>query len=402
MVSVKIVLDTRRQKKDSTSPLKLRLVHDRKTFHIYLGQRATVKDWDENGEKLKSSCKTVDNVTRFNALLHKEKQKVLDLIIRLQDENKLERLNIEEIKRLLVSKNTEAMVLGFAEEIVAELKQAERHGNASVYETLRRSISNFTKGKDIPLKQVTYAWLKKYEAWFFSRGNSVNGLSANMRTLRALYNRAIKQNLIDKDFYPFNDYSVKYEKTRKRAIAAADLERVKAFVPETARQERAKEYFMLSFYLMGASFVDIALLKVKNITGGRIEYKRQKTGRLHSILISPPLQVLLDKHLPDKGKEDFILDVIKSNDPQKQWVNVRDELRRVNRSLKEIGIACGIESPLTSYVARHSYATIAKYKGVPTAIISEALGHTSEEVTQIYLNTFDKEVMDKYHSMIIE
>ena len=159
---------------------------------------------------------------------------------------------------------------------------------------------------------------------------------------------------------------------------------------------------MLSFFLMGASFVDIAMLKVKNITSGRIEYKRRKTGRLHSIPLSPPLQALLDKYMAGKGKEDFILNVIKTNDLQRQGANVRDALRRFNRSLKEIGMACGIEAPLTSYVARHSYATIAKYKGVPTAIISEALGHSSEDVTQVYLDSFDKEVMDKYHSMIIE
>ena len=147
--------------------------------------------------------------------------------------------------------------------------------------------------------------------------------------------------------------------------------------------------------------MDIAFLKVKNIFGGRIEYKRRKTGRLHSILISPPLQALLDKYLIDKGKEDFILNVIRSDDPKKQVVNVRDELRRFNNTLKEIGKACGIEAELTSYVARHSYATIAKYKGVPTAIISEALGHKSEEVTQVYLDSFDKEVLDRYHNMII-
>lgn len=210
-------------------------------------------------------------------------------------------------------------------------------------------------------------------------------MSANLRTLRALYNRAIKQKLIEKDFYPFNDYSIKYEKTRKRAITGADLERVKAFVPETARQARAKEYFMLSFYLMGASFVDIAFLKVKNIIGGRIEYKRQKTGQLHSIPISAPLQELLDKYLPEKGKDDFIFNVIKSSDQEKQWGNVRHELGRVNKSLKEIGMACGIEAPLTSYVARHSYATIAKYKGVPTAIISE-----SSQMTGVSRNTLKK------------
>ena len=111
---------------------------------------------------------------------------------------------------------------------------------------------------------------------------------------------------------------------------------------------------------------------------------------------------MLANYFPGKHNEDYILNVIKSDYPKKQTVNVRDELFRFNKSLKEIGELCGIEATLTSYVASHSYATIAKYKGVPTAIISEALGHSSEGVTQVYLDSFDKEVMDKYHTMIIE
>ena len=292
--------------------------------------------------------------------------------------------------------------MAFGEEIIAQLRQAQKHGNARVYENMVQSVRTFTKGKDLPLKQVTYAWLKKYEAWYLSKGNSVNGLSVGLRTLRALFNRAIKQKLLSKEHYPFTDYSIKNERTRKRAISGADLDRLKQFDPKTIRHQRAKDFFFLSFYLMGASFVDVAFLKVKNISAGRIEYKRQKTGRLHSIPISLPLQVLLDKYLSGKGKEDYILNVIKSDDLRRQVINVRDELFRVNKSLKEIGALCGIEATLTSYVARHSYATIAKYKGVPTAIISEALGHTSEGVTQVYLDSFDKEVMDKYHNMIIE
>jgi hypothetical protein len=115
-----------------------------------------------------------------------------------------------------------------------------------------------------------------------AKGNSLNGLSVNLRTLRALYNRAIKQKLVSKDLYPFNDYSIKSESTRKRAITLLDLERIKAFVPETAMQERAKEYFMLSFYLMGASFVDIAFLKVKNIRGTLVFFFQLNPAHLQS------------------------------------------------------------------------------------------------------------------------
>jgi len=402
MVSANIILDTRYKKKGGVFPLKLRVIHDRRPFDLGLGFNISDKDWDEKGQKVKPSCKTVENITRLNSVLAKEKQKVLEILIRLQDEGMLDTLSLEDLKNFVTQKHTETMILAFGEEIIAQLRQAQKHGNARVYENMVQSVRTFAKGKDLPLKQVTYAWLKKYEAWYLSKGNSVNGLSVGLRTLRALFNRAIKQKLLSKEHYPFTDYSIKNERTRKRAISGADLDLLRQFEPKTIRQQRAKDFFFFSFYLMGASFVDVAFLKVKNIAAGRIEYKRQKTGRLHSIPISAPLQVLLDKYLHGKGKEDYILNVIKSDDPRRQVINVRDELFRVNKSLKEIGELCGIEATLTSYVARHSYATIAKYKGVPTAIISEALGHTSEGVTQVYLDSFDKEVMDKYHNMIIE
>jgi len=402
MVSANIILDTRYKKKGDVYPLKLRIVHNRKPFDLNLGFSISAKDWDEKAQKVKPSCQTIENVTRFNALLNRDKQKVQDTLIRLQDEGKLDTLSLQELKNYVTQKNTEVMMLAFGAEIIAELQEAQKFGNARVYDTMLRSVRDFAKNKDFPLKQLTYAWLKKYEAWYLSKGNSANGLSVNLRTIRALYNRAIKQKLISSEYYPFGDYTIKSETTRKRAILTKDLELIKQYEPRTERQARAKDYFLLSFYLMGASFVDIAMLKVKNIIGGRIEYKRRKTGRLHSIPLSTPLQAILDKYLPGKEKEDFILNIVKTTDLQKQGVKIHDELRRFNRALKEIGIACGIEAQLTSYVARHSYATIAKYKGVPTAVISEALGHSSEEVTQVYLDSFDKEVMDKYHNMIIE
>ena len=401
MVSANIILDTRYKKKGDLYPLKLRVIHNRKPFDVNLGYSIPVKDWDEKAQKVKTSSLVIENVTRFNALINKDKQKAQDILIRLQDEGKLDSLTLDELKNYITQKHTEVMILAFGEEIMAQLREGQKHGNARVYDTMLRSVRTFLNGKDLPMKQISFAWLKKYEAWYLSKGNSVNGLSVSLRTLRALFNRAIKQKLLTKEHYPFTDYSIKHEGTRKRAITSADIDRLRQFEPKTIRQKRAKDYFFLSFYLMGASFVDIAFLKVKNIIGGRIEYKRRKTGRLHSIPISAPLQALLDIYLPGKKKDDFILDVIKSDDPRKQVVNVRDELRRFNNSLKEIAELCGIEATLTSYVARHSYATIAKYKGVPTAIISEALGHTSEEVTQVYLGSFDKKVMDKYHTLII-
>ncbi|MCB0634777.1 MAG: site-specific integrase [Lewinella sp.] len=403
MVSVKLVLDKRRKKKDGTCPIKLRTIHNRKTRHRSLGYSVLEKDWDEKGQRIKSSCKAFGNVNRINSLLNKEKLKALEIFAKLQDEGTLPKLSEGEIKKQIANDDLEVKVLVFGEEIIAQLQEAQKFGNARVYHMMLGSIRDFVDNKDFPMRQLSYAWLKKYEAWFLGKGNTLNGLSFNLRTLRALYNRAIKLKRISQDAYPFTDYKIKKEATRKRAISLQEIKSIKNYEPETDRQERAKDYFFLSFYMMGASFVDLAFLQIRNMVNGRIEYKRRKTGRLHSISISSSLQTILDKYLKSKrNKGDFILNVIKSDDPKQQMKNVQYELKSYNIGLQEIGEACGIEAKLTSYVARHSYATIAKYKGVPTAVISEALGHASEEVTQVYLDSFDKAILDKYHNMVIE
>ncbi|MEL7118752.1 MAG: site-specific integrase [Bacteroidota bacterium] len=402
MVSLKIILDKRTPKKDGTCPLKIRIIYNRQTYHMALGYSVLAEDWDSANQKVKKSSKSIGNVTRFNALIHKEKQKIFDGISKLDTDGQLESMSFAEIKKRISNSNAETMVLAYGEEVIALMKEANKHGNARVYDTMLRSVRDFVQGKDFPLKQVSYSWLKKYEAWYLSKGNSLNGMSVVLRTLRALFNRAIKEKRVSQDYYPFNDYKIKSQKTRKRAISQDDILKLKAFEPTTDRQKRAQDYFFISFYMMGASFVDIAFLKVSDIIKDRIEYTRKKTGQLHSIPLSPPLKTLLNPYLVNKEQDQFILNVIKDTTPEKQIISVRDELRRYNRSLKEIGKKCGIETPITSYVSRHTYATIAKFKGVPTAIISEALGHSSEEVTQIYLASFDKDVLDQYHHTIIE
>jgi nucleotidyltransferase/DNA polymerase involved in DNA repair len=155
MISVKIILDTRSKKKDHTNPLKLRIVHNRQTYHLTLGYSVLEKDWDKTGQKVKSSCKTIGNTTRFNALIHKEKQKALDVFTKLQSEGQLETLSFKEIKKRIANKHTDLMTLEFGKEIIAQLRQAQKHGNARVYETMIRSISTFVKDKDFPIKQIT-------------------------------------------------------------------------------------------------------------------------------------------------------------------------------------------------------------------------------------------------------
>jgi len=340
-------------------------------------------------------------------LLQKKRSHALEILMKLEDDNTRAQLSLPEIKSRITGKTTEGNVLTFCQEIMAELEQAGKIGNARVYKTLHNSLATHVTGKDISFKQLTFKWLKVYEAWYLAgsnnkKKNSLNGLSVNLRTLRALYNRAIKHKIVEKDYYPFDDYKIQHEKTRKRAIPHQDLSKLKNTEPQTDRQRRAKDYFLMSFYLMGTSFIDLAFLKVEDIKSGRIEYKRKKTGRLHSIKITPPLLEILNRYTKEKSADDFILNIIQKEQVfKKQYAAARDEMRRYNKALKGLATLAGIEDTITSYTARHTFATTAKFKGVPVAAISDALGHSDVKTTQIYLDQFDNDTMDAYNAFII-
>lgn len=464
-VSAKIELDRRNQKNDGTYPLKLLVVIDRRPIRIPLGYSIPECDWNEKNQTIKPSSKIVENITRLNAKFQKEKTQALEKITKLIDNGQLMGMSLPEIRSRLVGKaKVEPHLLEFFNTVITEEEIKRSVGNARVYKMVRDSISNFLKKKDvpkdIPLTHVTYKWLEKYELWFRSNGNSLNGLSVNLRTLRALLNRAIKREILSSESYPFKNYSIKNEVTQKRAVKLDRLEAIKEYQPATPNQQKAKDYFLISYYLMGISFVDLAFLQVKDIVDGRIKYKRKKGGRQYSIKITTPLQKLLDKYLDGKKEQDFIFNIIKEkvekplytnvilkhglieyqvkgddrvrrvnvteamkamiNEKQagkehqeflqnlvfveelkKQYRNIRDELKRYNDSMKVIGQACGVSHKVTSYVSRHSFATIAKFKGVPVSIISQALGHESLDTTETYLAEFDDEVMDRYNEMII-
>ncbi|MEM9680079.1 MAG: site-specific integrase [Bacteroidota bacterium] len=411
--SVKVFLDTRHPKKDGTYSIKLRIRVNGKAFELRQNYAVDPKHWDEDKKAIKTTCKSIPNVTRANLNIIAQKMHALNVLSVLEDEGKLPFMSLKEVKTAVLESSGKSprqavQLLNFGSQIVAELKTANKVGNARVYQTALNSLSMFLRDTDIPFQRITFKWLKQYEAWYLSRKNSkgkpnsTNGLSVHMRTLRAIYNRAIKEHPKLKDSYPFHSYSIKHEKTRKRAIGEDAIAKLKAVEPQTARQRRAKDYFLMSFYLMGASFIDLAFLTYSNIKNGRIEYKRKKTGQLHSIKITAPLQAILDIYIKEAAlPETYILPVVKGETEEQRYTAARDELRRYNRALKELAALAGVDGEITSYTARHSFATIAKYKGVPVAVISEALGHESTEVTQVYLDSFDTAVLDRYNELVI-
>lgn len=402
-VIAKIILDRRRPRRNNTYPLYLRVWFKRTNINISMGYTISEDDWDDTNERVLKSCTLVSNITRLNNYLAKQKTNAYDVITQLQDRGELTSLSAGELKERIINKNKSVSFFEYTDEVIEGLKAARKFGNAAAYQNCLNAVKSFQNDVDLDFDQISYKFLTRFETYFLSNGNSINGLSFQMRTLRAIYNRAIKEGYASRDLYPFSSYKIKKEPTRKRAIRIEDLHNIRdKSLPEGSELWHTRNFYMASFYLMGISFIDMARLKVENIMNGRIEYRRHKTGKLHSIKISPQLREILDHYMVDKAKSDHIFPLIKRpGNLELEFKDIRNQNKVYNKNLKDLASVCKVDAHLTSYTSRHSWATIAKRKGVPTAIISEGLGHTDEHTTQVYLDSFDKEVMDEYNESII-
>ena len=350
---------------------------------------------------VKGSYKGTNSPVWLNNYLQKQKSTFLDIIGKLAENRQLVGLTNNDLKEHLVGKKQEYDFFSYSEKIIEDLKTAGKIGNANCYQITLNVVKKFHKTSSLPFYQITYAYLEKLETYHFAKGNSINSLSVYMRTIRAIYNRAIKEGVISGDSYPFNNYKVKNTPTSKRAIAFDSIKEIEAL--EFAKEDNmfhTRNYFLMSFYLMGISFIDLAHLKKTDIIDGRISFSRQKTHKVYEMVVTEKAKKILDYYLSTVTSE-YIFPIISKNDPIEVYNQVRDARKRFNKRLKKIATLCGIEKNLTSYVSRHSFATLAKNKGIPITAISEMLGHESLKTTQVYLDSLPSDMIDKYHRDIL-
>ena len=227
--SITITLDTRRAKKDGSFPLVLRLSFKGLTSNISLGYDIPQRDWDGRRRRVKRSFEGVNSVSRLNHELVKRKADALDQIKELQEKDLLYGMTIQEVKRYITKEVNSSSFLSFTESLIEDLKKVQKFGNAASYYTLLGVLRRFigSRGKtDLEFKEVNYKFLKQFETAHLAKGNSLNGLAVYMRTIRAIYNKAIKEGLVEKDKYPFDSYKIRTEPTKKRAISLEDIRKV--------------------------------------------------------------------------------------------------------------------------------------------------------------------------------
>lgn len=288
------------------------------------------------------------------------------------------------------SKHLVSVGEGFLNYIQA-LKNENRLRYAGMFEVSYSSFIKFNKHLDIPFSDIDVTWLKKYEQWMKSNHYAINTIGTRLRHLRAVFNKAVESK--QTTAYPFNSYKLSKvnQQTAKRAISKQDIQRVINYKGKSDMERLAIDLFTFSYFTAGINFIDMAMLERSNIVDGQLVYYRKKTKKQIIIPLQDKAVEIIKKYSNEHSP--YLFPVLSPfHKTEVQVANrLHKVLAKVNKHLKDIGDKLKLPLPLTTYVARHSYATVLKRAGVSTAIISESLGHSSEKITQTYLDSFDNE-----------
>lgn len=374
------------------------IIHVRKVRHLPTNYKVFPSEWDENRSMVKTSQMSdrIPLIISIREQIRCDSER-LARIVRQLDANGLS-YTVDDVINEFNRYVCEYSLFNFMESIIASLRQNGKIRTSETYISTLNSFKKYRGNEDIILDCISSETMKGYEAWHIARGVTPNTISFYTRILRAVYNRAVEDGVIA-NRKPFRHVYTGIDKTLKRALPLTLIKKIKSLdLTFTPALDFARNMFMMSFYLRGMSFIDMAFLKKSDLKNGYVTYRRRKTGQLLTIEWTKEMQMLLDKY-PENSSE-YLLPVIRNT-----GVNERSAYRNasynINHNLKRIAEMAGVTIPLTLYVARHSWASAAKVKGIPLSVISEGLGHDSETTTRIYLAGLDTSIVDEANSLIL-
>lgn len=299
-------------------------------------------------------------------------------------------------------KNKKMEIEKFIKSLARKAKLGGRYSTANTYLYTLHSFQKFAGKASLTFEEITPESIKEYEQYLILNGKRYNTISLYMRMLRSICNQASEQNIASLNTRElFENVFIGNEPTAKRAISPVLISRLlEADFSKNSRLDFARDLFLLSFYLRGIPFVDLVHLRKTDVQGNMLVYFRQKTGQQLTVIIENCAKVILRKYASLCKESVYLLPVISAagEEGHKQY---RSALRVYNKRLNQISGILKLKTPLTSYVARHSWATTALQKGVPVSVISAGMGHASEKVTYIYLASFDNKTLSNANKKVI-
>lgn len=356
------------------------IIHDRKVRQCSTPYRAFPKEWQ----------------TRFREETRRDVERLTRIVRRMESRGTV--LSADDIVEEFKLYRSRYSLFRFMESVIMNLKECGKIRTAETYTATLQSFSRFRRGRDLMLDEITPDLIQAYEAYLRAGGAVPNTTSFYMRILRAVYNRAVESEAIEQR-NPFRHVYTGTVRTVKRAIPIAAISRIKNLeLPQGSKMDFARDMFMLSFYLRGMSFVDMAFLRKKDRADNHVTYRRRKTGQRLDIAWTKEMQSIVEKYPPNPTQ--YLLPIL-TNPLSDERIAYRNRASCINRQLKTIARMTNIKIPLTLYCARHSWASAARTKGIPVSIISEGMGHDSEATTQIYLASLETSVIDRANALII-
>ena len=378
------------------------IIHNRIIRQISTDYRIFSSEWDNNSGTIMLYSEDSGSERASIVLSIQERicwDKVcLDRIIESLC-NRGSEYSADDVVRQFNDRAREQSFFGFMLSVITRLKRLGKVRTSETYTAALKSFMRFRNEQDVMLEEIDSELMMLYEVWLKERDISMNTISFYMRILQATYNRAIEKELTVQR-YPFRHVYTGVEKTVKRAVPFKYIKKIKDLeLPACSSIDFARDMFLFSFYTRGMSFVDMAYLKKKNLKDGVLTYRRRKTKQQLMIKWEKPMQEIVDKY-PDTNTNMYLLPIIReTGNERKQYENA---LHLINNKLKDISIMINLSARLTMYVARHSWASVAKSKNIPISVISEGMGHDSESTTQIYLASLDNSVIDKANKLILK
>ena len=396
-ISINAVFRKDRVNSQNAAPVHLRLTQNRKLKHISTGVTLNINEWDFENQRVKGQTPELQALQlRIDTKIDELRRKI----------KRLEALEVEVTLDNLLETNGRKInctVGEYLKQTIERLETLGKYGSASKHRSLLSRLSQF-RSLNIRFDEIDLAYLHDFELFLRKEGNTNNSIATKYAIFKAAYNKALAEGLFVPKTTPFTKYKVGslWTRTRKRAITKEDIQKLVALeiAPNyrTDYAEFARDIFLFSYYTAGINFTDIAPLRYCDIVDGRIYYSRHKTQKLLSFQLVPNAMQIIEKYSKaNHAQEDYIfpiLDRTEHKTAQQIFNRTHKVLRKVNRELKTLGEQIGLEMPLTTYVARHTFATVLKRSGVNIAIISESLGHSDLSTTQIYLDSFENSQID--------
>ena len=376
------------------------VIHKRSVKWISAGQHVYADEWDgvHAGLAIRMDSKRKAELLQMQTTLKWELEQRRKMLRRREADNKNASLN--ELCAGFDSVQARQTVFNFMQEQVRKKEEMQRHGSAMTYGNAFRRFKEFREGADLTFDELTADLIERYEAWLINRRLKQNTIRFYLRTLKAILGKAISEGLLA-DRRLFSRVHLAYVKTAKRAITEQELKAIERLsLPEGSALAFARDMFMFSFYMRGMPFVDIAYLRKVDLKDGMLSYCRKKTNQQLTIAWERAQQQIVDRYACRTANSRYMLPII-SHEDGTEYAQYRRVQENVNNNLKKVGRMIGLKMPLTAYVARHTWACVARDLNISVAIISEGMGHSSYKTTQVYLNSIDSSRINEANRKII-